>query len=115
MTTDLDKAVEWLEPEERAVNILLDFDGSPAHACFPAGVMPFGLVSELIQKISDQDDALSSANARAKAAEEGLRRQADNMAFVLNHVELHAWHEKFERELAEDRATLATMEKTPHD
>lgn len=51
------------------------------------------------------DDGLSEA-ARA------LRRQADNMAFVINHVTLPAqWLEKFMRELEEDRATIESVMK----
>lgn len=45
---------------------------------------------------------------RLRAAEGALRRQADNMAFVLNHASLpEGWYDKFTRELAEDRAALS--------
>lgn len=46
---------------------------------------------------------LQAAEARAIAAEMALSRQCDNMAFVLNHANLHNWHDKFSAELAEDR------------
>ena len=38
-----------------------------------------------------------------------LERQCDNMSFVLNRVELHAWADKFSTEIAEDRALLANQ------
>jgi hypothetical protein len=43
---------------------------------------------------------------------EALRRQTDNMAFVLNRVDLQAWGDKFEQELTEDRGLL-TPPATP--
>ena len=47
---------------------------------------------------------LKEENARLR---EALRRQADNMAFVLNHATLpDLWYEKFCDELAIDRAAL---------
>lgn len=49
-------------------------------------------------KAADTIDALVAA----------LERQADNVAFMLNRFELpRQWHEKLDRELAEDRAALA--------
>lgn len=39
-----------------------------------------------------------------------LTRQCDNMAFVLNRVDLHGFHEKFETELAEARAAISKAE-----
>ena len=50
--------------------------------------------------------ALDAADARVAELEAALQRQCDNMAFILNRVDLHNWHDKFERELAEDRAAL---------
>lgn len=37
---------------------------------------------------------------------EALDRQCDNMAFVLNRVDLHGFHDKFDAELTEDRKLL---------
>lgn len=52
-------------------------------------------------------DVLVQAASRLRAAEGALSRQADNMAFVLNHHPLpDQWYDKFTRELAEDRAAL---------
>jgi hypothetical protein len=45
------------------------------------------------------------------ALDAALRRQADNMAFVINHATLYAWADKFSRELEEDR--LALRDKQP--
>lgn len=50
-----------------------------------------------------------TAQAEVERLKEALGRQADNMAFVLNRVGydvLHAWWDKFDRELTEDRAAL---------
>lgn len=59
----------------------------------------------------------ASANERAERAEaerdalrEALERQIDNMSFALNRVSLGAWHERFERELEQDRSALAMKE-----
>lgn len=42
---------------------------------------------------------------------EALRRQGDNMAFTLNNTSIYeGWHEKFTRELEEDRAALSEWE-----
>lgn len=41
---------------------------------------------------------------------EALSRQADNMAFILNRVDLPPqWHDKFTKELEQDRAALASI------
>lgn len=45
---------------------------------------------------------------RLDALEGALRRQTDNMAFILNRVDLHAWQDKFDQELSEDREFLPT-------
>lgn len=43
---------------------------------------------------------------------EASNRQADNMAFILNHAELpKQWYDKFTKELAEDRQALAATER----
>lgn len=62
----------------------------------------------------EQSTRVMKQATRAKDAErqrdelrKALDRQCDNMSFVLNRVELHAWHGKFEREVAEDRALIA--------
>jgi hypothetical protein len=49
-------------------------------------------------------EALEAEVARLR---DGLERQGDNMAFVLNHASLpEQWDAKFTLELAEDRAAL---------
>jgi len=56
---------------------------------------------------ADRDKAVGIAN-----------RQADNMAFVINHVSLNHWHDKFLRELEEDRDALSRLSRQkdqPHD
>lgn len=52
--------------------------------------------------------AAEAANAKRVAElEAALSRQADNMAFVLNHASLpDQWYEKFLNELALDRTAL---------
>jgi len=48
--------------------------------------------------------------ASIAALEAALVRQADNMAFVLNHVTIpDQWQDKFMKELATDRAALAVI------
>ena len=52
----------------------------------------------------DPDEAADTIDALVAA----LERQADNVAFMLNRFELpRQWHEKLDRELAEDRAALS--------
>ncbi|MEI6644080.1 MAG: hypothetical protein WCL10_18825 [Novosphingobium sp.] len=49
----------------------------------------------------------TAAEAREKKLREALTRQADNMAFVLNHFDVFGqWYFKFRTELEEDRAAL---------
>jgi len=49
--------------------------------------------------------------AAAPETKGALSRQADNMAFILNHMTIpDQWYEKFSRELEEDRAVLAKTE-----
>ena len=43
-----------------------------------------------------------------------LDRQCDNMAFVINHVNLHGFYDKFQAELEADRATLAALKDWTH-
>jgi hypothetical protein len=45
--------------------------------------------------------------AEVERLRKALQRQADNMAFILNHAELGRWYDKFTRELSEDRAALS--------
>lgn len=47
---------------------------------------------------------------RIATLEAALTRQCDNMAFVLNRVDLHGFHTKFSTELDADRAALAAGE-----
>lgn len=48
-----------------------------------------------------------AAEARADRLAKALGRQADNMAFLLNHAPIvQHWYEKFSTELADDRAAL---------
>jgi hypothetical protein len=43
---------------------------------------------------------------RIAELEVALTRQGDNMAFVLNHMDVKNWYDKFTTELAEDREAL---------
>jgi hypothetical protein len=36
-----------------------------------------------------------------------LKRQCDNMAFIINHMDVGRWYEKFYKELEEDQAALS--------
>jgi hypothetical protein len=45
-------------------------------------------------------------NWRIAELEAALTRQGDNMAFVLNHMDVKNWYDKFTTELAEDRTAL---------
>ena len=69
-------------------------------------------VSDLIGVIARLTTALSEASAREGVLEGALRRQADNMAFALNRVELRGWTDKFAAELAEDRTALSRTTPT---
>jgi len=51
--------------------------------------------------------ALEAQEDRIKALTTALDRQCDNMAFVLNRVDLHAWHGRFSDDLEADRLTLS--------
>lgn len=57
-------------------------------------------------------DRLETLRKAAEGMAEALARQSDNMAFVLNHMDVKGWHGKFTSELAEDRAALAAYEAT---
>jgi hypothetical protein len=46
------------------------------------------------------------AQARIAQLKLALTRQGDNMAFVLNHMDVKNWYDKFTTELAEDRTAL---------
>lgn len=49
--------------------------------------------------------------AQLEEAEGALERQADNMAFILNHVGVpQPWYDKFSRELAVDRLYRGSKE-----
>ena len=56
--------------------------------------------ANLIERLSAERERLAKA----------LDRQADNMAFVLNHAPVGKWYDKFTAELAEDRAALTQGE-----
>lgn len=61
-------------------------------------------LATLLQSLTD----LTRERDEARAA---LNRQADNMAFVLNHATLpDQYYSKFSHELAEDRSALRTAE-----
>lgn len=57
------------------------------------------------------DNVLKYGADRIATLEAALTRQCDNMAFVLNRVDLHAWHKRFEYDVARDRAALAAGER----
>lgn len=50
---------------------------------------------------------LATLRKQLENAREAFGRQADNMAFVINHMDLPPqWYEKFTKELEEDREAL---------
>jgi hypothetical protein len=52
-----------------------------------------------------------AARAQAAALAEALTRQTDNMAFVLNRVDVaEQWFDRFGSELRDDRAALAAYD-----
>lgn len=53
--------------------------------------------------------ARRDAPMEAVAWREALARQLDNMSFILNRVDLHKLHDKFEQEMTEDRLLLAVI------
>lgn len=58
---------------------------------------PFVRYADLERAVNSHDDMLAA-----------LSRQADNMAFIINHVTLpEQWRDKFMRELDEDRAAIS--------
>ncbi|MBL4763489.1 MAG: hypothetical protein JKY93_12435 [Gammaproteobacteria bacterium] len=58
-------------------------------------------------------DKAIAEGKNAKETRDALTRQCDNMAFVLNRVDLHCWSERFATELAEDREILKGSKSTP--
>ena len=65
--------------------------------------------------IRDVPSSLVTAFAEREARLVGaLDRQCDNMAFVINHVNLHGFYDKFQAELEADRATLAALKDWTH-
>lgn len=57
--------------------------------------------------LSEAASLITTLTAERDALAKALDRQCDNMAFVVNHVSLHAWYDKFKNELEQDRATLS--------
>jgi hypothetical protein len=57
--------------------------------------------------LSALDPSYASPQAEIERLRKALSRQCDNMAFVVNHVTLHGWYDKFKDELEEDRAALS--------
>lgn len=62
------------------------------------GVIAIGDIAELVAR---------HRHEATRELVEALDRQCDNMAFVLNRVDLHGFHGKFDRELAQDREVAA--------
>jgi hypothetical protein len=59
------------------------------------------------EKRADEAAAHIEALAeRVRELEGALERQTDNMAFVLNRVDLRAWGDRFEQQMTEDRQLL---------
>lgn len=55
----------------------------------------------------------ASLSSELDRLQEALKRQSDNMAFVINHISMpEHWYEKFQRELEEDRAALSPDNST---
>lgn len=55
-------------------------------------------------------DLITTLTAERDALAKALDRQCDNMAFIVNHVSLHAWYDKFKNELEQDRPALSRSE-----
>lgn len=76
------------------------------------------LSAELENAFGDELEVFKRAERLSAELEEcrkALERQGDNMAFILNRVELpEAWFAKFDAELAEDRALLQPKEPSSH-
>lgn len=73
-------------------------------------------VRKLHAELKQADKELIAITARVKGLEKALARQCDNMAFIVNHVTMpEKWRDKWERELAEDRAAITPMEKPESD
>ena len=56
-------------------------------------------------------DLKAEALALIREMRDALDRQCDNMAFAINHSELHHWTTKFSLELEEDREALARADQ----
>lgn len=100
--TDLDQKVREIRAlAEASLNLTPgSWDWCDANEAFDKATTP-----DTLTAILDEYDRRGAALVEAEGA---LRRQTDNMAFILNRVDLHGFQEKFERELAEDRAALTT-------
>jgi hypothetical protein len=53
--------------------------------------------------------AITTLERQLATAREALDRQCDNMAFVVNHVTLHGFYEKFRSDLEADREVLRAL------
>lgn len=124
MTTDLDKAVErpdWMRPDFRYP------DPSPEHQAEMAALKKRMTFIDYTAEMQELRDALSSANARVKVAEEA----DDIFAQVLAEVQMgrrdgpsswrrspdaqkNYWINRVRGEITEARTALAKMDK-PHD
>ncbi|WP_295195092.1 hypothetical protein [uncultured Brevundimonas sp.] len=64
-------------------------------------------IAGMIVERSRRSVAWQRSEARADRPAKALERQADNMAFLLNHAPIvQHWYEKFSTELADNRSAL---------
>lgn len=101
---------------ESTAKYILDHLSSPATSAASEGEDEFGptetaIAQAAVDGFRSDLAALASppVSERERELEGALRRQADNMAFVVNHASLYAWHDKFVAELEEDRALLTAQ------
>lgn len=72
-----------------------------------------GVTEKQYRKALFEDELYFRAKDRARIEKliGALKRQTDNMAFILSQFYLHDFHGRFVRELSEDRATLSEAER----
>lgn len=62
--------------------------------------------SKVVSYRDEQTASLTAATEDNKRLRDALARQCDNMAFIINNVDILHWHDKFLAELEQDRAAL---------
>jgi len=65
------------------------------------------VIDRNLNELAQRDQIIFDLQAQVAQLREALTRQADNMAFVLNHFDVFGqWYIKFRTELEEDRTAL---------